>query len=78
MNGFVIFTSLTADTSYMQRLESTVRNKMATVYFTTIPREQNTANRHIESHIFREIRPFTNNIVYTSFKVLRTFPAERF
>ena len=32
-----------------------------------------TANRHIESHIFCEIRLRTNNIVYARFEVFRTF-----
>ena len=46
---------------------------MAAVHFTTIPCELNTANRHIESHIFCEIRPCTNNIAYARFEDFGTF-----
>ena len=38
-----------------------------------VPCKPNIANTHIESHIFCGIQPFTNNIVYTRFEVLRTF-----
>ena len=47
--------------------------KMAAVHFTTIPYEPNPANRHIQSHVFGEIRPCCNNIVYARFEVFRTF-----
>ena len=40
-----------------QTSQSTVRKKMAAVHSTTIPCEPNTANRHIESHIFAEFVP---------------------
>ena len=46
---------------------------MAAVHFTTILCEPNTANRHIESHIFCEIRPCTNNSVCARFEAFRTF-----
>ena len=46
------------------RLQSSELKKMAAVRLTKIPCELNTAHRHIESHIFGEIRPCTNNIVY--------------
>ena len=39
--------------------------------FTTIPYDPSTANRHIESHFFVEIRPCINDVAYTRFKVLR-------
>ena len=45
---------------------------MAAVHLTTIPCEPNTINKHIESQIFGEIRPCTNNIVYARFEVFRT------
>ena len=54
-------------------LQSTVGKKMAVVHFTTIPCEPNTANKHIERHIFGEIHPCTNNIEYARFEVFRTF-----
>ena len=40
--------------------------------FITIPCEPNTSNRHIESHVFCEIRSCFNNIVYARFEVFRT------
>ena len=46
---------------------------MAVVNFTTIPWETETANRQKESHIFFELRPCTNNIVYDRFEVCRNF-----
>ena len=46
---------------------------MGAVHFTTIPCVPNTANGHVESHIFGEIRPCTNNIVYARFEVFGTF-----
>ena len=46
---------------------------MAAVHYTTIPCELNTVCRHNESHILCEIRPWTNNIVYATFEVFRTF-----
>ena len=47
---------------------------MATAHFTIMPCEPNTANRHMESHIFGEIRPCTNNIlVHARFDDFRTF-----
>ena len=48
---------------------------MAAVYFyhNLWPCEPNTANRHKESHIFGEIRLYSNNIVYATFEVFRTF-----
>ena len=54
-------------------LQSTLRKKMVTVHFTTIPCEPNTANRHKESHILGEIRLCTSNIVHARFEVFRTF-----
>ena len=53
--------------------QSTVWKKKAAVHLTTIPCEPNTDNRYIESHIFCEIRPCTNNIVFACFEVFRTF-----
>ena len=49
------------------------RKKMVAVHLTTIPCEPIKANRHLESHIFGENFPCTNNIVYVRFKVFRTF-----
>ena len=46
------------------------KEKMVAVF---LPCERNTANRHIESHIFSEIRVCTNNTVHAAFEVLRTF-----
>ena len=46
---------------------------MAAVHFTTIPCEPNAACRDIESQMFCEIRPGTNNIVYARYVVFRTF-----
>ena len=46
--------------------------KIAAVHFPIIPCEPNTANRHIESHIFGEICPCTNGIAYARFEVFRT------
>ena len=43
----------------------TARKRMAAVHFTTILCESNTVNRHMGSHIFREIRLCNNNIVYS-------------
>ena len=37
---------------------------MAALHFTIILGEPNINNRHIESHIFGEICPCANNIVY--------------
>ena len=45
---------------------------MAAVHFTTIPFEPNIVDRHIASHIFREIRLRTNNIVLTT-TLIRSF-----
>ena len=58
--------------SLKARKESTEKN-MAAVHFTTIQCEPNTANKHIESHIFGEIRPRTSNIVYARFAVFGTY-----
>ena len=52
--------------TFHSTLQSTVGKKMAAVHFTTIPCKPNTANRHTESHIFWEIRPSSNNIVYAT------------
>ena len=47
---------------------------MAAVHFTTIPCETNTANRHEESHVFREIHSTVGKfIVYGRGGVVRTF-----
>ena len=46
---------------------------MAAVHFTTIPCEPNAVNRHTQSHIFCEINPCINDIVYARFEVFRTF-----
>ena len=61
-----------SDTGYFPGKTTTVQNKMAPVHFKT-PCEPNTTKKHIESHIFCEIRPCTNNIVYARFEVFRTF-----
>lgn len=58
-------------------MKFTVRKKMAAVYFTTIPGEPNTANKHIENHILRGIRPCTNKTVYAKFESFWNF-SERF
>ena len=49
--------------------QSTVREKMAAAYFSTIPCEPNTANRHMESNIFGKIPPCTKNNTYGKFEV---------
>ena len=46
---------------------------MVAAHFIAIPCEPDTANRHIESHIFSEICLCSSNIVYTRFEVFRTF-----
>ena len=57
-----------------QRFQSTVPNKMATVHFTIIPCEPNTANKHEESHAVWKIHTCsTKKIVYGMFGVLLTF-----
>ena len=50
-----------------------VQKKMVAELFTAMPCEPNTTNRQIESHIFGEIRPCTNNLAYARFEVFRTF-----
>ena len=48
--------------------------KMAVaVHFTKIPCEPNTANSHIDSHMFCQILPCTNTTVYARFESFRTF-----
>ena len=44
-------------------------------FYHTVPCKPNTADtcRHIESHIFCEICPCTNNIVFARFEVSRIF-----
>ena len=54
----------------------TVMKKMAAVHFTLIPCEHNTANMHVESHIFwAKFVPVrtTGGIVYARFEVFKTF-----
>ena len=46
---------------------------MVGVHFSTIPRKRNIAYRHIERHIFCEMRSSTKNIVYARFEGFRTF-----
>ena len=46
---------------------------MAGVHLTTMPCKPNTTKGHIESHIFCEICPCTNNIVRARFEVFTTF-----
>ena len=46
-------------------------NKMATVRFTTIPCEPNTANRHKESHIFLEIHPVLTTLCMAGLELLQ-------
>ena len=58
-----------------KRFQSTLWENMAALHFTTIPFQPNTTNRHIESHIFCEVRPCTNNIVNTRLKFLELFCA---
>ena len=48
---------------------------MVAVHFTAIPCKPNRAIKHIESHIFLEIRPCTSNIVYARFEVFKLFCA---
>ena len=50
-----------------------LRKKMAAVLFSTMLCEPNTANRHIQSHIFGKIIPCTKNIVFARFEIFRTF-----
>ena len=52
--------------------KSTLRKKMVAAHLTTILCEPNTANGHIESHMFCEFRQSTNNIVYARFGLFRT------
>ena len=46
---------------------------MVAVHFSIIPCEPNIFNTHIASHIFGEIRPCTNDIVYARFEGFRSF-----
>ena len=46
---------------------------MPAVQFTTIPCKPSIGNRHLEGHIFGEIRTCANNIVYARLKVFITF-----
>ena len=53
------------------RLQSTVRKKMAALHFTTKPWERNTDSSHIKSHILRKIAPVLATLCMLSLKFLQ-------